>query len=86
MCAEAQFSGHKTNHSLHATAATKMFRNSAPEKLIQEQTGHHSTETLRSYERLDEVQHRAVSSLLSNAPGKSHSMTFSQHLRSHMHR
>jgi site-specific recombinase XerD len=36
MCSEAGISGHKTNHSLHATAATEMFRRGAPEKRIQE--------------------------------------------------
>ena len=58
MCSEAEISGNKTNHSLRATAATEMFRHSVPEKLIQERTGHRSLEALRSYERLDEVQHK----------------------------
>ena len=53
-----------------------------PEKLIQERTGHRSLEALRSYERLDEVQHKAVSTLLSNTPEKSHSMTCNQRLLS----
>ena len=55
MCSEAGISGHKTNHSLRATAATEMFRCGAPEKLIQERTGHRSIEALRSYERLDDI-------------------------------
>ena len=67
---------------LSATAATEMFRQGGPEKLIQERTGHRSLEALRSYERLDEVQHKAVSSLLSTAPGKSRSVTYSEHLLS----
>ena len=65
MCSEAEISGNKTNHSLRATG---MFRRSVPEKLIQERTGHHCLEALCSYERLDEVQHNAVLTLLSNAP------------------
>ena len=81
-CSEAGISGHKTNHSLRATAATEMFRCGAPEKLIQQQTGRRSIEALRSYERLDDEQHKAVSSLLSNVPGKSCSMTYSQHMTS----
>ena len=80
MCSEAGISGHKTNHSLRATAATEMFRLDAPEKLIQERTGHRSIEALRNYERLDEVQHKAVSSMLSNTPGTKRTMTYSQHL------
>ena len=82
MCREAGIGGHKTNHSLRATAATQMFRQGAPEKVIQERTGHCSVEVLCSYGRLDEVQHKAASSLLSNAPGNSRSMTCDQHLMS----
>ena len=55
MCLEAGISGCKTNHSLCATAATEMFRCGAPEKLIQERTGHRSIEALRSYEGLDDM-------------------------------
>ena len=76
MCREAGIGGHKNKHSLCATAATQMFRQGAPEKVIQERTGHRSIEALRSYERLDEVQHKAASSLLSNTPGNSRSMTY----------
>ena len=65
MCAEAGIVGCKTNHSLRATGATDMFKAGAPEKLIQERTGHRSIEALRTYERSSEAQHRAVSSLLS---------------------
>ncbi len=56
-----------------------MFRYGAPEKLIQERTGHRSIEALRTYEQLDEVQHKAVSTMLSNAPGTARAMTYSQH-------
>ena len=79
MCSEAGISGHKTNHNLCATAATEMFRRGAPEKLIQERTGHCSIEALCNYERLDEVQHKAVSTMLLNAPGTTCTMTYSQH-------
>ena len=48
MCREAGIGGHKTNHSLHVTAA--------------------------------EVQHKAMSSLLSNTPDNSRSMSYDQHL------
>ena len=81
MCKAAEISGHKTNHSLRATAATEMFRSGAPEKLIQERTRHRSLEALRCYERLDEAQHRAVSSLLSSAPQK-RSMSYNEYMRS----
>lgn len=82
MCREAGIGWHITNHSLRATAATQMFRQSAPKKVIQEQTGHRSIEALRSYERHDEIQHKAVSYLLSNVPGNSRFMAYNQHLMS----
>ena len=80
-CKAAEINGHKTNHSLQATATTEMFRSGAPEKLIQERTGHCSLEALRCYERLDEAQHRAVCSVLSSARQK-RSMSYSEHMRS----
>ena len=76
MCASGGIKGHKTNHSLRATAATEMFRCVAPEKLIQERNGHRSIEALRTYEHLEESQHKAVSSLISNAGSSHFSTTF----------
>ena len=46
MCEKAGISGHKTNHSLRATAATEMYQGEVPEKLIQERTGHRSLKAL----------------------------------------
>ncbi len=66
MCEQAKIKGSKSTHSLRATAATQMFRGGAPEKVIQERTGHRSLEGLRSYERTCESQHRALSNLLSS--------------------
>ena len=51
MCERAGIQGHKTNHSLRATAATELYQADVPEKLIQERTGHRSLKTLRVYER-----------------------------------
>ena len=80
MCAEAGVSGNKTNHSLRATGATELYKKGVPEKLIQERTRHRSLESLRTYERSSEEQHKAVSTLLS-APashsGASYSHCFS---------
>ena len=67
MCLQAGVSGNKTNHSLRATGATQMYEKGAPEKLIQERTGHRSLEALRAYERTSANQHRAVSHLLSTS-------------------
>ena len=72
MCSDAGISGHKTNHSLRATGATELFKRGAPEKLIQERTGHRSLEALRTYERSSEEQHKAASTLLSAPSHLSH--------------
>jgi len=71
MCAQAGICGHKTNHSLRATGATELYKRGAPEKLIQERTGHRSLEGLRTYERSDDDQHKAASLLLA-APNPIH--------------
>ena len=45
LCTEAGF-GNKTNHSLHATGTSVMFRANVPEKILQKTTGHRSIEAL----------------------------------------
>ena len=70
MCAEAGIAGNKTNHSLRATGATRMFEGNVPEKIIQQRTGHRSVEALRTYQHTSVHQHKAVSCLLA-APKKS---------------
>ena len=45
MCTEAGFDN-KTNHSLHATGTSTIFRANVPEKIIQKTTGHQSIEAL----------------------------------------
>ena len=50
MCMQIGVEG-KTNHSLRATGATRLFEANVPEKLIQERTGHRSIDALRMYER-----------------------------------
>ena len=54
----------KTNHSLRATGASRLFQNEVPEKIIQRTTGHRSVETLRSYEHISNEQHRHVSKVM----------------------
>ena len=61
MCLEAGVQGNKTNHSLHATGASRMYQSGIPEKVIQEKTGHRYLEGLRSYERSSEQQHKMAS-------------------------
>ena len=63
VCSEIGVTG-KTNHSLRATGATRLFEANVPEKLIQERTGYKSTDALRRYERTSVVQQKAVSSVI----------------------
>ena len=63
MCSLADIEGAVSisNHSLRATSATQMFDMGVPEKIIQERTGHKSLEALRTYERMNDRQHKTVS-------------------------
>ena len=54
----------KSNHSLRATGATRLFESNVPEKLIHERTGHKSVDALRLYERTSVDQQKSVSTLL----------------------
>ena len=40
LCQRAGIDGHRTNHSLRATAATRLYQSGVDEQLIMEQTGH----------------------------------------------
>ncbi len=64
MCSKAGIEK-KTNHSLRATGATRMFEAGVPEKLIRQRTGHRSLDALRIYERSSIEQQRAVLQIVS---------------------
>ena len=49
-----------TNHSLRATAITRMFNAKVPEKIIAEKSGHRSMAALRSYEHTSYEQEQAA--------------------------
>ena len=55
MCIDAGMEGFYSNHSLRATAATRMYSADLPEQLICEKTGHRS-EAVRSYKRTSSIQ------------------------------
>ena len=65
MCAEAGIAANYTNHSLRAYGATTMFQAGVSEKLIKQQTGHNSVESLRQYECASESQLLDVSNIVS---------------------
>ena len=58
-----------TNHSLRATAITRMFNSGVPEKLIAENSGHKSTKALRCYERTSSEQQKGVSKVIAKPGG-----------------
>ena len=65
MCMAAGIPGYKTNHSLRATTATRLYQAGVDEQLIMEKTGHHSLDGVRSYKRTNSEQQEALSDILS---------------------
>ncbi len=59
--------GYKTNHSLRATAASRLYHSGLDEQLIMERTGHRSIEGIRSYKRTSNQQQVTVSNVLNSA-------------------
>ena len=66
MCKACGIQGFKTNHSLRATAATRLYSAGIDEQLVMERTGHRSTEGIRSYKRTSSAQQENVSDILNN--------------------
>ena len=56
-----------TNHSLRATAITRMFNSGIPEKVIAETSGHRSTKSLRFYEHTSVQQQQAVTQAINSS-------------------
>ena len=65
MCKECGIMGYKTNHSLRATATTRLYESGIDEQLVMERTGHRSIEGARSYKRTTNKQAEADSDILS---------------------
>ena len=65
LCKCAGIPGYKTNHSLRATAATRLYQAGVDEQLIMEKTGHRSLEGVRSYKRTNMEQQENLSDILS---------------------
>jgi integrase len=63
MCKEAGFDGFFTNHSLRATAATRLYAAGVDEQLMAGKTGHRSS-AIRNYKRTSEEQLQSVSNLI----------------------
>lgn len=68
LCTAAGIEGFKTNHSLRATAATRLYESGVDEQMVMEVTGHRSLEGVRSYKRTSAHQQQALSDIISNVP------------------
>lgn len=60
----------KSNHSLRATAISRLYQGHVPEKLIMEHSGHLSRDGISSYERTTPAQEKFLSDILAK-PGSS---------------
>ena len=65
MCSLSGIAGFRTNHSLRATTATRLYQAGVDEQLVMEKTGHRSVEGVRSYKRTSEHQQQQFSDILS---------------------
>ena len=64
MCSLGGIGGYRTNHSLRATAATRLYQAGVDEQLVMEKTGHRSIEGVRSYKHTSEQQLQQLSDIL----------------------
>ncbi|VDI04181.1 Hypothetical predicted protein [Mytilus galloprovincialis] len=63
LCKEAGLKGFRSNHSLRATAATRLYEDGQDEQLISEITGHKSN-AVREYKRTNtEMKRRAIQTI-----------------------
>ena len=68
LCKEAGIPGFKSNHSLRATAATRLYQSGIDEQLVIERTGHRRLEGVRSYKRTTDTQRETLSDILNKNP------------------
>ena len=68
LCKSAGIQGFKTNHSLKATAATRLYRSGIDEQLVMERTGHRSLEGVRNYKRTSDQHGQVLSDMLNMDP------------------
>ncbi|KAK6167160.1 hypothetical protein SNE40_021255 [Patella caerulea] len=69
LCQSAGIIGYFTNHSLRATAATRLYQAGVDEQLMTEKTGHRSN-AVRAYKRTSDAQQASVSSVLHSGSKK----------------
>ena len=66
LCKEAGITGFKTNHSLRATTATRLYQLGVDEQLVMERTGHRNLDGVRHYKRTSDKQQEALSDILNS--------------------
>ena len=64
LCKEAGIPGFRTNHSLRATAATRLYNAGVDEQQVMERTGHRSLDGVRSYKHTSMQQKQVLPDLL----------------------
>ena len=64
LCKSAGIKGYFTNHSLRATATSRLYHAGVDEQLVMERTGHRSLEGVRSYKRTSDEQRETLSNLI----------------------
>ena len=77
LCKEAGITGFKTNHSLRATATSRLYHSGIDEQLVMERTGRRSLEGVRSYKRTSDEQRRHISEIMKRATTASSSSSVS---------
>ena len=64
LCRQAGIEGYRTNHSLRATAATRLYQSGIDEQLVMERTGHRSLDGVRGYKHTSTIQKETISDIL----------------------
>ena len=64
LCGLAGIPGHRTNHSLRATTATRLYQAGIDEQLIMERTGHRNLDGVRGYKHSSMSQKEVLSDIL----------------------
>lgn len=67
---KAQFDGHYTNHSLGRPCATRSYDSGVPGQLIQEITGHRSSDGVRAHKCTSKTLKREASEILQDSFSK----------------
>ncbi len=79
LCKNAGIPGYRTNHSLRAITAIRLYQAAVDEQLIMERTGHRSLDGVRSYKRTSNVQQEKLSSILNGSMTETNNCVVNMH-------